>query len=94
MFSIIVLMTTKDVTKDCYSILMEQTPEDINVSRIKEKILSIPEVDYIDDLHCWALAGGKNMLTAHIYLKRGDDENKVPSTDEIHKVYQRASYIV
>ena len=29
-FSIIVFTTTVDVTKDCYSILMELTPEDID----------------------------------------------------------------
>ena len=94
MFCIIVFMTTVGITKDCYAILMEMTPEDIDCERIKEKILSIPEVDYIDDFHCWALAGGKNMLSMHIYLKRGDDEMSLPSSDDIHKVYQKANHIV
>jgi len=38
MFSIIVFTTTINISKDCYKILMEQTPEDIDVSRIKEKL--------------------------------------------------------
>ena len=37
MFSIIVFTTTINISKDCYKILMEQTPEDIDVARIKEK---------------------------------------------------------
>lgn len=74
MFSIIVFSTTINISKDCYKILMEQTPDDVDVRRIREKFESIPEVDYVDDFHCWSLAGGKNVLTAHIYLKRGDNE--------------------
>lgn len=52
---------------------MELTPDNIDVDRIRRKIEEIPEVDYIDDFHCWALAGGKNMLSAHIYIKRSND---------------------
>lgn len=94
MFAVIVFMTTVDITKDCYRILMEVTPEGVDIQRIREKIESIPEVDYVHDMHCWAMAGGKDMFTAHIYLKRGDDEASLPSTHDIHKVYQQATKIV
>lgn len=94
MFAVIVFMTTVDITKDCYKILMEVTPDGVDIQRIREKIESIPEVDYVHDMHCWALAGGKDMFTAHIYLKRGDDEASLPSTHDIHKVYQQATKIV
>ena len=40
---------------------------------VEAQVLEAAEVDYIDDFHCWALAGGKNVCTAHIYLKRSDD---------------------
>lgn len=84
---------------------MELTPEDIDTDEIKARIMKIPEVDYIDDLHCWALAGGKNVLTAHIYLKRTDlessgeptsaDTNEIsPSNWNIQKVYKQANDIV
>lgn len=84
---------------------MEQTPEDIDTEKIKERILKIPEVHYVDDIHCWALAGGKNVLTAHIYLKRGGDvesgeptsaesQEILPSNHDIQKVYKQANAIV
>ena len=75
---------------------MELTPDSVNVDKIKEKIEKIPEVDYVDDLHCWSLAGGKNVLTTHIYLKRsGDSESEnSPSNNDIHKVYQEVNEIV
>lgn len=95
MFSIIVFTTTIGITKDCYAILMELTPDGVKCDRIQQKIENIPEVDYIDDFHCWALAGGKNVITAHIYLKRSaDSEGKTPSSNDIHRVYQEAQQIL
>ena len=74
MFSIIVMFTTIGVFKECYSILIEATPPDIRVDFIREDILRIDGVSKIDDFHCWSIAGGKNILTAHICLEDSDDE--------------------
>jgi cation diffusion facilitator family transporter len=68
MFSLIVLYTTFNVSKEIYQILMEGTPTDIRTDFIREDILKIKGVAGIDDFHCWTLSGGKNMLTAHISL--------------------------
>ena len=38
-FSIIVMVTTVPVFKDCYKILMEFTPGDIDVEKLQEEIL-------------------------------------------------------
>lgn len=87
-FSIIVLMTTVKVFFECFGILMEQTPSDIRIDHIREDILKIKGVDYIDDFHCWQLAGGKNAMTIHIYCERlPDQEHGLPSSLDIHKVY-------
>ena len=68
MFSLIVMITTIGVFKECYQILMESTPDDVRVDFIREDILRISGVAAIDDFHCWSLSGGKNVLTAHIVL--------------------------
>ena len=94
-FSVIVFCTTVNVFRDCFSILMESTPKDIRTDRIREGILKIKGVDYIGDFHCWQLAGGKNCLSAHIYLERPvDGEYGLPSSYDIHKVYVQAREIV
>lgn len=96
-FSIIVLTTTINVFRECYGILMESAPKDIRTDHIREDILKIKGVDYIDDFHCWQLAGGKNMLSAHIYLERpasSDQEYGLPSSYEIHRVYVQARKII
>ena len=79
MFSIIVMFTTISVFKECYSILIEAKPPDIRVDYIREDILGIKGVSKIDDFHCWSIAGGKNVLTAHICLEDSDDEENESS---------------
>lgn len=94
-FSFIVFCTTINVFRDCYSILMEAAPKDVRTDHIREDILKIRGVDYIDDFHCWQLAGGKNILTAHIYLDRSPDaEYGIPNSCEIHRVYVQARNII
>lgn len=68
LFSAIVMYTTVSVFKECYGILMESSPADLRIDHIREDILGIEGVERIDDFHCWAISGGKNILTAHIKL--------------------------
>lgn len=88
-------MTTVKVFAECFGILMEQTPSDIRIDHIREDILKIKGVDYIDDFHCWQLAGGKNAITVHIYLERyPDSEHGLPTSYDIHKAYVQAKKII
>ena len=75
---------------------MEQTPSDIRTDHIRESILKIKGVDFINDFHCWQLAGGKNFISLHIYLERSDDGEAggVPSSYDIHRVYVQARKII
>jgi cation diffusion facilitator family transporter len=66
LFSILVIITTIPVFRDCVRILMEQIPKSINTDKIKESIMKVKGVKAVPDLHVWALAGNKNVLTAHI----------------------------
>ena len=47
-------------------IFLEKTPNDINISKIKESILNIDNVDNIHDLHIWSIDGVKHYATVHI----------------------------
>lgn len=95
LFSVIVLTTTFKIFIEVWGILMERAPKDMRLDQIRERILKIKGVDYINDFHCWQLAGGKNVLTAHIYLERHPDhEHGVPSSYDIHRVYVQARQII
>ncbi len=72
---------------------MESTPDNIRIDHIREEILSINGVQRIDDFHCWAIAGGKNMLTAHIRLSPLHSECNNHS-NQVRRVHHEAMLII
>ena len=68
LFSILVIYTTIPVFRDCIRILMERS-NGIDCKKVKEEIMGVKGVRRVDDIHVWALAGNKNVLTAHIYIE-------------------------
>ena len=66
LFSIIVCFTTIPVFKDCIRVMMEGTPENINVEKLMEDIYAIDGVEEIHDFHVWSISVGKFALSAHI----------------------------
>jgi cation diffusion facilitator family transporter len=66
LFSILVIITTIPVFKDCVRILMESVPKGIEPEKLRKSILSVQGVTQVTDIHVWALGGNKNVLTAHI----------------------------
>ncbi|RMD46414.1 MAG: cation transporter, partial [Aquificota bacterium] len=61
-------------------ILMEAVPQEIDISNIKSKILSIEHVKDIHDIHAWALSSKDIYFTGHIVL---DNSLSVDEFDEI-----------
>ncbi|WP_245590435.1 cation diffusion facilitator family transporter [Aneurinibacillus terranovensis] len=56
------------IVKQTLVVLMEGTPQGINIQKIADKIRSIKGVDNIHDLHIWSITSGKNALSCHIVL--------------------------
>lgn len=65
-FSVLVMFTTIPIMKDCAKILMEGTPDEIDVEKLFNDILCLKYVEEIHDFHCWSLGGGKYVLTCHV----------------------------
>jgi zinc transporter 2 len=63
-FSIIVIMTTTSVTKQCIKILMEATsePSEYVTQKINKKF---PSLKSIHNLHIWELSSGKKCISLH-----------------------------
>jgi cobalt-zinc-cadmium efflux system protein len=68
-----VLPRTWVLLKASLNILLEGTPEGIDVGEVSRTMLSVQGVDSVHDLHVWALTSGKNSLTAHIVHGEGID---------------------
>jgi cobalt-zinc-cadmium efflux system protein len=54
--------------KNVMNILMQGTPAEVDIEKIKQEILSIVEVQAVHDIHVWSLDGEHNVLTCHVVL--------------------------
>jgi zinc transporter 2 len=71
LFSIIVMFTTVPIVKDCVKVLMEGTPNDINVNEIKNKLLKVRATQIegvleVHEFHIWSLSASKACMSCHL----------------------------
>ncbi len=62
--------STKNI-KDIFTILLEKTPDNIDVAGFRARVEEMDEVENIHHLHVWSLDGEKTMATVHVKLRRG-----------------------
>ena len=53
LFTILVLMTTIPIFKECVKIILEKTPDEIDSRALYNDILALKSVEEIHDFHCW-----------------------------------------
>ena len=49
-------------------ILLEATPEDIDLDEVRRHLMELPEVRSVHDLHAWTLTSSLPILTAHVVV--------------------------
>lgn len=60
-----VLPRTWILLKESLNILLEGTPEGLDLDEVINAMLGVPGVTAVHDLHVWVLTSGKNSLTVH-----------------------------
>lgn len=63
--SVLVLRSGYLITKSSVQVLMEGTPNNVEVKKIIEKIQNTSDINSIHDLHIWTITSGLNALTCH-----------------------------
>lgn len=63
--SVLVLRSGYLVTKSSVHVLMEGTPENVEIEKVTEQILKTDGINGIHDLHIWTITSGLNALTCH-----------------------------
>lgn len=53
-------------------ILLEGTPEGVDLSAIQREFAALPDVSDVHDLHVWSLTSGEHSLTVHLTVTRPD----------------------
>jgi cobalt-zinc-cadmium efflux system protein len=52
-----------------FRVFLQAVPKEINLEQIEKKILAVPGVSSIHDLHIWTLDGQYNILTLHLIVE-------------------------
>ena len=57
------------IVKSAVNVLMEGTPEDLELTNIEGAMLTIPGVKGVHDLHVWSLSSNDLALSAHVEIE-------------------------
>lgn len=68
-FSVVIMFTSIPTFKDCMMVLMEATPDNIDVDKLEQDIVDSPDVEELHDLHIWSISQGKFSMSCHIISK-------------------------
>lgn len=78
--AVLVLRSGYNVTKDAIHVLMEGTPENIDVTDIIHTIEETEGIQNIHDLHIWSITSGLNALSCHAVV---DDQLTISESEGI-----------
>ena len=75
-FAIVVLCITFPVSRDCFYVLLESTPRDLDIEALYADLSSIEGVISVHDIHLWNISIGRPSIALHIICKSPKDTLK------------------
>ena len=67
-FSILVMITTVPIFRDCMHHLLETAPDENDTIGLYNAISRLPFVHEVHDFHLWTLSEAKPIFTAHVVV--------------------------
>jgi cobalt-zinc-cadmium efflux system protein len=64
----LMLKAATELLRPALHILLEATPEDIDLDEVRAHLMELPEVRSVHDLHAWTLTSSLPVLTAHVVV--------------------------
>ena len=78
--ALLVLRSGYFVTKSGLHVLMEGTPQNVDMAGVIQTIRQTPEVESLHDLHIWSITSGLNALSCHIVV---DDQMTIAESERL-----------
>ena len=72
-----ILPRTWRLLGEVVGILLEGTPKDIDLARLRHGVESLPGVAGVHDLHAWTLTSARNAISLHVVLSDGASYEQV-----------------
>lgn len=67
--SLLILVSTFNLLRESLHMLMEGVPLHIDLNAVGRRMVQLPHVTQVHDLHIWSLASGQIALSAHLDVK-------------------------
>lgn len=76
--SVYILSNVAQSVKEGMRILLQATPDDINLPQIRQRLINHPLIEDVHDLHVWSADGNYHVMTMHVVLN-----NQATETPEL-----------
>jgi cobalt-zinc-cadmium efflux system protein len=87
LISIWVLTNVFRNLRDAFKIMLQGTPENVNITELEENIRKVEGVISIHDFHLWTLDGESHIMTLHIVSDNTDNEQLKRKILEVSKPF-------
>ncbi|KMK76271.1 cation diffusion facilitator family transporter [Alkalihalobacillus pseudalcaliphilus] len=68
LISFMIAFSAFRLLKDTVHVLLEGTPDHIDIEQVKQDLLQMKGVENVHDLHIWTITSGINSLTVHLIV--------------------------
>jgi cobalt-zinc-cadmium efflux system protein len=75
--ALMILPRTFGILRDAAHILLEGAPAEVDMPLLRQRILELPGVEAIHDLHCWTLTSGLHSASVHIRASAAAPKSEV-----------------
>ena len=65
------------ILRNVVEVLLEAAPSRVDIARLEARLLSVPEVQEICDLHVWTITSGQEALSAHLGVRSGSNQQSL-----------------
>ena len=79
LIGLLILKVSWGLFMSVFKVLLEGTPDNVNIIRLCEAMEEVPGVTLVHDVHAWTITSGYNAFTAHVLI----DSAAVPDKDEL-----------
>ena len=69
LIAVLILPRAVTLLRSALAVLMDFTPQELDLAQVRSHMLGIDHVEEVHDLHAWTVASGMPVLTAHVVVR-------------------------
>ena len=77
---LLIFPRTLRLLKEAINVLLEGTPNDVDIHQLRKSLEETPGVKNVHDLHVWSLTSSVNAMSAHIVKDTGTSQSQLLKT--------------